>query len=297
MKAPLSFRILARLPLPLAHAVGVLVGWLLWLVPNKHRDITRLHIQQCFPELGHGQQKRLARRSLREAGKTLAEGPVLWAGPEHRVRRLVREVRGKDLLEAGLAAGKGVITAAPHLGAWEMAGLQCSLFAPITSLYKPQKGDWDALIKQGRQRFGATLVPSDNSGVRKQLAALKRGEVVGILPDQDPPPGAGVFAPFFGIEAHSPVLLARLARRTNATVLTMHAERLSWGRGYILHFGSVADAVHDENERAAVAAVNTAVEYCVRRLPQQYWWAYARFRRRPEGEADFYGGLVKPTKD
>ena len=296
MSAPLSFRILARLPLPLAHALGVILGWLLLWIPNKHRNITRLHIERCLPELSPAQQRSLARRSLRQAGKALCEGPVLWAGPESRVKRLVREVRGAELFQAALNKGQGVITAAPHLGSWEMAGLQCSLMAPITSLYKTQKGDWDALIKQGRERFGATLVPSDNSGVRKLLAALRRGEVVGILPDQDPPRGSGVFAPFFGIQAHSPVLLSRLAKRTGATVLTMYAERLSWGRGYILHFGEVEGAGQDD-EQAAVAAVNAAVEYCVQQHPEQYWWAYPRFRRRPDGEDDFYAGLIKPADD
>ncbi|MGB1581027.1 MAG: lysophospholipid acyltransferase family protein [Nevskiales bacterium] len=296
MSAPLSFRLLSCLPLPLAHALGIIAGWLLWLMPNKHRDITRLHIERCFPELSAAQQRSLARRSLRQAGKALCEGPVLWAGPASRVERLVREIRGRELLDAALQKGRGVITAAPHLGSWEMAGLACSRVAPMTSLYKTQKGDWDALIKQGRERFGATLVPSDNSGVRKLLGALKRGEIVGILPDQDPPVGSGEFAPFFGIQAHSPVLLTRLARRTGATVLTMHAERLSWGRGYILHFAALEMAGQDD-EVAAVTTVNSAVEYCVRQRPEQYWWAYPRYRRRPAGENDFYAGLIKPAED
>lgn len=293
MSAPLSYRLLSALPLPIAHGIGVLLGWLLWLIPNKPRDITRLHIQRCWPELSARAQNQLARRALCEAGKALAEGPLLWAGPEQRVSRLVKSIRGKEQVDQALNAGNGLITAAPHLGSWEMAGLACSQLAPITSLYKPQKGQWDALIKQGRQRFGATLVPSDNSGVKQQLKALKRGEIIGILPDQDPPPGSGAFAPFFNIQAHSPVLLSRLARRTGATVVTMFAERLSWGRGYILHFQAVPDDVAHDDEHRAVAAVNAAVEQAVRQMPQQYWWAYPRYRRRPPGEEDFYNGLVK----
>ncbi len=297
MSVPLSYRLLSHLPLPIAHGLGVLLGWLLWLIPNKPRDLTRLHIARCFPEMPPSAQLRLARRTLREAGKALAEGPVLWTGPERRVFKLVKEVRGQALVDDALTTGKGLITAAPHLGAWEMAGLACSRIAPMTSLYKPQKGHWDALIKQGRQRFGANLVPSDNSGVKQLLKALKRGEIIGILPDQDPPPGAGEFAPFFNIQAHSPVLLSRLARRTGATVLTMFAERLSWGRGYILHFQPVSSDVVAENEITAVSAVNAAVEEAVRQLPQQYWWAYPRYRRRPADETawggDFYNGLVK----
>ncbi len=295
--APLGFRILARLPLPVLHLLGTLAGWLLWLVPNKHRDIAAINIARCLPELSARQQKRLLRKSMVQAGRALAEGPLLWAGSERRVSRLVRDCVGYEQVVEALARGKGVITAAPHLGSWEMAGLEYSRRHPITSLYKPQKGSWDALIKQGRERFGANLVPSEHGGVRELLGTLKRGETAGILPDQDPPEGSGVFADFFGIPSHTPVLMSRLARRTGATILYMYAERLSWGRGFILHFVPAPGEVTADDDARAAAAVNRGVETCIRRMPEQYWWAYARFRRRPrqeqEGEEDaFYAGLA-----
>ncbi len=287
-QAPLSFRLLARLPLPLAHLLGGLIGLLLCLLPNKFARLTRFHLTRCFPELSFTARQWLVLRSLLETGKALAEGPVLWAGSAARVARLVREMRGHERVERALAAGQGVITAAPHLGSWEMAGLEYSRLHPIVSLYKPQKGAWDALIRQGRERFGAKLVPSDRGGVRELLDSLRRGQTAGILPDQDPPIGSGVFAPFFGMSAHTPVLLAALARRTGATVLYMYAERLSWGRGFVLHFVPAPAEVAEADEARAVAALNRGVEECIRRLPAQYWWGYARWRRRPQGETPFY---------
>ncbi|MGH8529660.1 MAG: lysophospholipid acyltransferase family protein [Nevskiales bacterium] len=283
-----SFRLFACLPLPAAHLLGGFIGLLLWLLPNKFSRLTRFHIARCFPALSWLARQGLVFRALIESGKALAEGPVLWAGPEQRVARLVRGTRGAEAIEQALLAGKGVITAAPHLGSWEMAGLEYSRLHPIVSLYKPQKGAWDALIKQGRERFGAKLVPSNRGGVRALLASLKRGETAGILPDQDPPPGSGAFAPFFGIPAHTPSLLTTLARRTSAKVFYMYAERLSWGRGFILHFVPAPAEVADADEVCALAALNLGVEDCVCRLPAQYWWGYARWRRRPHGEADFY---------
>ena len=296
MSAPLLYRVLSRLPLPAAHLVGGLIGLLLWLLPNKFSRLTRHHIARCFPESSPGARARLVFASLIEAGKTLAEGPVLWSGPERRVARLVRETRGWDAVEQALAAGRGVITAAPHLGSWEMAGLEYSRRRPIVSLYKPQKGAWDALIKRGRERFGARLVPSDRSGVRELYASLRRGETAGILPDQDPPPGSGAFAAFFGMPAHTPVLLSALAERTGAKVFYMYAERLRFGRGFILHFVPAEDAVGAADQLLALTALNRGVEACVRRLPRQYWWGYARWRRRPVGEADFYAGVLKPDE-
>lgn len=278
------YRRAARLPLPVAHALGAGVGVLAWLVPNKFTRRTRFHIARSLPALGRCARERLVFRTLVESGKSLAELPLLWSGPAARVGRLVREVRGEDGWDRALAAGKGVIAASPHLGAWEMAGLEYSRRHPIVTMYRLQGNEWDDVMKRGRERLGAKLVPSDRGGVRELLEALRRGDSIGILPDQDPPEGSGAFAPFFGIAAHTPVLASRLARRTGAAVLYVFAERLRWGRGFVLHIVPAPDEVADADDARACAALNRGLEECIRRFPAQYWWGYARYRRRPPGE-------------
>jgi KDO2-lipid IV(A) lauroyltransferase len=277
------YRRAARLPLPLVHALGAVLGVVAWLVPNKFTRRTRLHLARCLPELGGAARERLVFRTLIESGKTLAELPVLWSGPAARVAALVREVRGADELARVLRAGKGLIAASPHLGAWELAGLELSRRQPIVSMYRLQGNAWDDVMKRGRERFGAQLVPSDRGGVRALLESLRRGHSIGVLPDQDPPEGSGAFAPFFGIMAHTPVLASRLARRTGAVVLYVFAERLGWGRGFVLHVVPAPPEVADADEARACAALNRGLEDCIRRFPAQYWWGYARFRRRPPG--------------
>jgi KDO2-lipid IV(A) lauroyltransferase len=281
-------RLFALLPLPVAHALGAALGVLAAIVPSSFARRTRFHIVRCLPGLAPAARRRLVLRTLVEAGKTLTELPFLFAAREARFARALREVRGRELLDAAVAAGKGVIAASPHLGAWEMAGLAYSRLQPIVTMYRPQEEPWDSLIKAGRARFGAEVVPSDRGGMRRLLATLKRGGSIGVLPDQDPPTGSGVFAPFFGITAHSPVFASRLARRTGAAVLFVYAERLGWGRGYVLHIEPAPPEVADADEVRAVAAVNRGVEACIRRFPAQYYWAYMRFRRRPAGEPPFY---------
>jgi KDO2-lipid IV(A) lauroyltransferase len=284
----LLFRLAALIPLPLAHAFGSLLGAVAWLVPNSFSRRTRFHLARCLPELGVVARERLAFAGLREAGKAVAELPILFAGSETRVVRLLREVRGRERLDAAAAAGKGVIAASPHLGSWEMAGLAYSRLQRIVTMYRPQSEPWDTLIKAGRSRFGAELVPSDRGGMRRLLETLRQGGSVGVLPDQDPPTGSGVFATFFGIVAHSPTFASRLARRTGATILYVYAERLSWGRGFVLHIDPAPRGVADADEVRAVTAINAGVEACIRRFPAQYYWAYMRFRRRPPGEPPFY---------
>jgi KDO2-lipid IV(A) lauroyltransferase len=287
---PFLYRQFARLPLPVAHAIGSALGVVGWLVPSSFRRRARFHIARCLPELGSWAREWLVFRALVESGKALAELPFLFAGPEARVVRSLREVRGRAVLDSALAAGKGVIAVSPHLGAWEMTGLAYSraVNGNCVSMYRPQAEPWDSLLKQGRGRFGAKLAPSDRGGMRRLLEMLRHGGSIGVLPDQDPPTGSGVFAPFFGIAAHSPTLPTRLARRTGAAIVLCYAERLSWGRGFVFHIEPVPPGVTDDDEVRAVTAVNRGVEACIRQFPAQYYWAYMRFRRRPAGEPPFY---------
>ena len=284
------YRLAALVPLPVAHALGSLLGVVAWLIPNSFGRRTRFHIARCLPALGRLARERLALRAMREAGKALTELPILFAGAESRFVRMVRAYHGRELLDAALAAGKGVVAVSPHLGAWEMMGLAYSrvVNGNCVSMYRPQDEPWDSLLMQGRGRFGGALAPSDRGGRRRLLERLRHGGSVGVLPDQDPPTGSGVFAPFFGIAAHSPTLPTRLARRTGAALILCYAERLTWGRGFVIHFEAPPQGVADEDEARAVAAINAGVESCIRRLPEQYYWGYMRFRRRPPGEPPFY---------
>jgi KDO2-lipid IV(A) lauroyltransferase len=159
----------------------------------------------------------------------------------------------------------------------------------MTSLYRPPRQAYlGKLIRQGRERAGASLVPTDAGGVRALYKALGRGELIAILPDQDPDRAAGVFAPFFGVQANTMTLLSRLASKSDATVLMAYAERLANGEGYHLHFENTEDALADTDTLLATTQLNHAVEQCALQHPAQYQWAYKRFKTRPEGEGRFY---------
>lgn len=284
-----ALRLLARLPLRVSQGIGAAIGWALGLFPNEARRVTRRNIAHCLPELSHAERRTLVRRSLMESGRTATETAAIWLWPLERVRPLVREVVGEELLEEGLARGKGVVVLSPHLGNWEMAGLYFSLRCGITSMYRPPKvREMDALMLAARERGGAHLVPTDASGVRALMKALRQGQLIGILPDQNPDRDSGVFAPFFGHPALTMTLLPKLARKSGATVLFTWAERLPRGQGFRLHIRPAPEGISDADLAVAAAALNQGVEECVRALPTQYQWGYKRFKSRPEGAPDFY---------
>ncbi len=284
-----ALRLFALLPLPLNHRIGAAVGWVGWLAPTRAKRVTLCNLERCYPELSFGAHSKMARNSLIEAGKTATEMGPLWLWPEKKIRKMVRVVNGEQKLHNALAGGKGVILAIPHLGAWEMVGLYCSLHYPVTALYRPPRlSQLDEMVRHSRERFGARLVPTEAGGVRKLFRALGRGEMVCILPDQVPSSGQWVYAPFFGIPARTMTLLPRLIQRFGSEVLFCHAERVPRGGGFRIHFTPAPEEIRDTDPVAAAAALNRGIEQHVRALPIQYQWSYKRFRGQPPGEPGFY---------
>ena len=284
------FRVFSGLPLPVVHALGAALGWFFFAVPNKRRRTAEINLELCFPDMRAPVRRRLLQRNLIELGKSFAEVGVIWTRNEKTMHRLIRRVSGEDKVKQALARGRGLILALPHLGAWELIGMWGSMNHPMTSLYRaPPMSQMGRLMRAARERFGAHLVATDNTGIRALYKALERGEMVAILPDQVPSArGAAVFAPFFGIPASTMVLLSRLAIKTGAPVMFGYAERLPHGRGYHLHFLPAPADVNRGSLESSAAAVNVMVEQCARAEPEQYQWVYKRFRVRPAGEKSFY---------
>lgn len=282
-----SLKLLSHLPLTLVQLLGIFVGWGFYLVPNQLQRNARINIALCFPKMSGFEQKQLLRKALIENAKTLLEMPGVWFGDPNEWLARVKPGDGINLPRESLDRDKGLIIAAPHLGMWEAGVHYLARISPVTVLYRPPREQaLEEVIKSGRGRGGARLVPTDAQGVRMLYQALRKGEMVAILPDQEPKAGgrsAGVFAPFFGQPARTMVLLGRLARKTGAAVVYTYVERLSLGRGYRMHFLPASDAVSHADPAVAAAALNEGIENCVCRCPDQYQWTYKRFNAQPDG--------------
>jgi KDO2-lipid IV(A) lauroyltransferase len=279
-------KILALLPLPLLHLLGVVLGWLIYLAPGR----LSLRLRDNLTKSGVCQDaaacRNLLRQVIAETGKGVMELPAIWLRPHQNVLELVRETRGWEKIDAALALGRGVIFMSPHIGCFEITSLYYAASHPLTAMYKPpRQAALQTLMQAGRQRGQANLVPTDFSGVRALLAALKRGEAVGVLPDQVPSGGDGVWAPFFGRPAYTPTLVASLQRKTGAAAFFAVGERLARGRGYRIHIFPM-DAPMPQDKAAAATLINRGVEDMVRRFPAQYLWSYNRYKRS--------GGVAMP---
>ena len=262
------FRLLAILPLWLLHAIGAAVGWLSFLASPTYRRRFVANARQAGYELAQ------VRPAVAESGKLLAELPRLWFG-----RPVPVQWDGQALIEQALAKGRGIVFLTPHLGCFEVTAQGVAArYGRITVLYRPARKAWlRELVDSARARPNLATAPTTLAGVKQMLKALKAGEAVGLLPDQVPPQGLGLWVPFFGREAYTMTLSARLAQQTGATVLLVWGERLAWGRGYCLHFRAWPDELASEPGLAA-AQVNAQMERLIQECPGQYLWGYARYK-------------------
>lgn len=269
--------LLGRLPLTALHALGKAAGWL-W-IRGRFREarVAKINLRLCFPLMNPHERRVLLAQTLAQTGCTATELCWLWTRAAEVVNARIQVVEGEHLFLDAIAAGRGVLIAAPHLGAWEALNLYLSRSAPVAVLYRPPRQIWvEELINHCRGRFGAEPVRAEAAGVRTLLKRLRDGGVVGILPDQQPKAGEGEFAPFFGHTALTMSLFPKLAQRTGATVLFAWAERLPNGGGFAVRFD-------DRGPIAEVAMMNAAIEDLARACPQQYQWTYKRFGIQPEG--------------
>jgi len=283
------FRLLARIPLPLMHRLGAALGWIVfWSSPTyraRFRDNAR----------AAGFTPAQVRPAIGAAGAAVAELPWVWLRPQAQgVLAKVVRWEGAEAYEAALAERKGVITLTPHLGSWEMLGQALGErflkdYGPLTALFRPPRKAWmQPLFATSRDRPGLKMLPTSLAGVRGLIRVLRAGGYTGVLPDQVPPQGQGVWAPFFGRPAYTMTLVARLATQSGARVFLGVCERLPGGRGYVIRlepFDGTALTDRKAAPEAAASAMNEGIARLITSLPGQFLWGYARFKQPRVEEA------------
>ena len=255
----------------LVHRVGGGLGWLTyWLSPTYRR-----HLRENMAQAGIDPALRGA--AIAEAGKQMVELARIWLRTLAETNAQVVEVRGWEHVEAAQQAGKGIVFLTPHLGCFEITAQYYSAFGDVTVLYRPPRQPAiQQMILDGRKRENLHLAPADLSGVRSLIKALKKGQAVGMLPDQAPKVGEGVWLKFFDKPAYTMTLAARLTE-TGATTLMAWGERLPDGRGYRLHFRTPTTPLSGGTVDRA-QQINFEIETLVRECPTQYLWGYNRYK-------------------
>ncbi|NCT82516.1 MAG: lysophospholipid acyltransferase family protein [Comamonadaceae bacterium] len=278
----LVFRCLSRLPLALLHALGAAMGWLVYLASPTYRQRFRANVARA------GLPWAAARPAIAAAGRMAAELPWLWVAQKGRPFGARLQWDGAELIEAALAQRRGLVLLTPHMGCFEICAQAIaerftSPESPITVLYRPaRQAALRDVMAGSRERPGLATAPASLAGVRQMIRALRRGEVIGLLPDQVPPDGLGVWAPFFGQPAYTMTLAGRLVQQTGAALLLIWGERLPGGAGFVVHVLPAPEISRDASAESAATTINAAMEGLIRRAPGQYLWGYHRYKQ-PRG--------------
>jgi Kdo2-lipid IVA lauroyltransferase/acyltransferase len=278
-------RWLSFCPLRLLHAIGAVLGWVTYLLSPSYR--TRLKANATLAGVGAAQR----RAAVAEAGRMVMELPRLWLRPPTQAIADPVRWEGMELLDSLLADRRGLVLLTPHMGSFELlAQSYAERFGarkPLTVLYRPARKAWLRKLEEtARARQALATAPASLAGVRLMIRALRRGETVGLLPDQVPPEGQGVWVPFFGQPAYTMTLAAKLVQQTGAAVALVWSERLPRGAGYVVHVTALPEPIPErqdgDDEATATAAgalaINRAMEALIRQQPGQYLWGYHRYK-------------------
>lgn len=273
-------RFFSRLPLALLQRFGAFVGALVARLENVGTRKTVLrNLQLAFPEQTTEWHQQKTRESLISTAMTAMEFAKTWGMPTAYSINMIRAVHNEHVLHEALAEGKGLIGMIPHWGSWEFMNAWMNLHTHPVIMYKPGKQPGvDAFVAEARGRLSATVVPTDDSGVRATFKALKKGGFTAILPDHIPGENGGVYAPFFGISTWTGTMVPKLAARTGCRVIVMGCIRRAIGDGFDLHFMRADDDVNNPDTVIAAAAMNRSMEHFIRFAPEQYQWTYKRFK-------------------
>jgi len=265
----------SKLPLKINHLAGSLVGQLIYSINSKARKVASSNIEICFPEMSKVEKRMLVKKSLIETGKNLTESALIWNQSFDENEKYIRNIHGKQYLEGN----NKTILLVPHIGCWEITGRVIALTRPVTFLYKPlRKDEQNQYLFKRRNQGNLIMASADKSGVLKLQRALKEGQLIGILPDQDPGEEGTVMAPFFNKQVSTMTLLVRLAKKHQAKVVMLWANRLDKGRGFDLNFEPLELNLDSDDLLEQVTLMNKSIEGLIERFPEQYMWTYKRFK-------------------
>ena len=275
--------VLAHLPLVIQVKIGRALGYLAYLFAKQRREICKINISLCFPELSDTEQRILVRNSFASNGIALMEVAIGWCRAPEDFRHRI-EIKGLEHVKQAKLEGKGVLLLSAHFSTLELAGVLFSLFEKMDVSYRKHKNPlFDAVMSNSRKKNFPAVIERKN--VREALRSLKRGHILWYAPDQDYGPKHSVFVPFFGVEAATITATARFARSNDAAVLFFTNYRSADNSKYHLEFGPVISDYPSDDEVANATKINEIIEEAIRRHPDQYLWMHKRFKTQLKGKS------------
>jgi KDO2-lipid IV(A) lauroyltransferase len=288
----LMAQVLRWSPRPVARAIAMGFASAVLTLHGRLRRTGLRNLELAYPDMPRKERERILRELFRSLGRLLADVPKFptWT------RKNVVQFAQYDGLEHYLTAadrGRGVLLLTGHIGGWEVGSFFHSLMGHtmhivVRDLDNPYL---DRYTRHLRCLHGNQTHDKDTFA-RGLLAAMKKGETVGVLMDTNMTPPQGVFVNFFGIPACTASGVARVAQHTGAAVVpafTVWDEKL--GRYRVCFEPALPTVNTGDAEADAITntqTYTTALENIIRRYPEQWLWVHRRWKTRPNGESGLY---------
>lgn len=248
---------------------------------SKSSKYIRLNIEICLPHLSTEHKEHIAHAAVSNELQSYMEFFSIWGSSNEKNISRIRNITGEHYFHEAMAEQKGIILLAPHFGTWEVMNAWFSQHTKMTIMYKPIKNDEaDQFVRAARSRERATLVPTDESGVRQIFKALRTGGTTVILPDHTPKHTSDMI-PYFGLPLASSNLSAKLIQKTKARALLVYAIR-NETEDFDMFIEPMDEKIYDGSPVDGTMVIHKAIENLIARYPEHGHWSYKRFKANPE---------------
>ena len=271
--------------MPMLQTLARGAGSLLFTTHSSARRTTELNINVAYPELNDQQKIQLVKASLKSQCMTYVESIKIWGSSPEFALSQIKQVYNAEIFLEALKNPNGTLGVVPHFGTWEIMNAWVNQHTSPVILYKPSRNkDLDRFMLESREQLKATLVPTDDTGVRALFKHLKQGGFSAILPDHVPKEPGGIYSEFFGLNAYSSTLLSKLAAKTQCSVVGLTCIRRSDYSGFDLYFTELSKDINSKDLQLSVDTLNKEMERMISLAPEQYLWGYKRFRKLEGGK-------------
>lgn len=284
-------RILGWLPHRAARGLCAILAALSYALWPRLRGVGLRNLQLAYPEWTARERRRVLFQSFQNLGRMLADFAHFPRWNRKNIERLI-VYDGYENFQHAQSQGKGLLFLTAHFGSWELGSFAHGVYGhPVNFVVRRLDNPLiDALVDRYRCLSGGRSIEKGDFA-RQALKALRQGEAVGILMDQNMLPSEGVFVDFFGHTACTTTGPARVVRKTGAPVALGLVIWDSQQRKYRLRFDLVDWIGREDPEEEIVA--NTAhytklLEQYIRRYPEQWLWVHRRWKTRPPGDPPLY---------
>lgn len=280
-----TYRLLKLMSKPSLHLTRAVARFLAIIVNHikisKTAKSAHLNIKIALPHLEDEKRQMIIKSAIQNEMISYFEFFNIWGSSTQKNIQRIHHIEGEHYFHDALAENKGLILIVPHFGTWEIMNAWFAQYTNMTIMYKPIKNaEADRFVREARGRESATLVPTDESGVRQIFKALKQGGTTVILPDHTPHIG-GTMVDYFNIPLASSTLSAKLIQKTKARALFLYAIR-NENFGFNMVIQPIHSSIYECSDVEGTRKINRMIETLIQKHPEHYHWSYKRFRANPE---------------